>query len=367
MNSKEGYFEKSVPQGAGDDIDDDADADETVIPLRYDISSFGIDFDVEGLVRRLNSKDIIVPEWQRRFVWTTTQASSFIESLLLGLPVPGIFLGKDPETGQFYVIDGQQRLKTMQFFYDGLFKKGERSKQFSLEGTDPRFEGRSIGDLNENERRELNNSLIHATVVRQDSPPDNDTSLYQIFKRLNTGGSKVNPQEIRCAIYQGKLIDKIMELNDSTAWRKILGNPSQRLKDQELILRFLALWNDRNQYSKPMVEFLNAFTQRNRNPEFPWLDEMSQIFKKTIDTFCKAKEKPFRLRESRSVNAAVFDSMAVGLANRINSSGVPCISEVADAHDSLIEDEEYRQSVTRGTSDESSVEKRLRMAIDAYE
>ena len=366
MNSQDADYESSTPNGTEDNIEDEAVTDESVIPLRYDISSFGIDFDVEGLVRRLNSKDIIVPDWQRRFVWTAKQASSFVESLLLGLPVPGVFLGKDPETGQFYVIDGQQRLKTLQFFYDGKFIKGGGSKLFNLEGTDARFEGLSIEDLNEKDRRELNNSLIHATVVRQDAPPDNDTSLYQIFRRLNTGGSKVNPQEIRCAIYQGKLIERIKVLNDSTAWRDILGKPSQRLKDQELILRFLALLNDGNLYRKPMVEFLNAFTQRNRNPEIQWLDEMSQLFNKTMDTFRKAKGKPFRLQNSRTVNAAVFDSMAVGLANRISSSGVPCTGEVADTHDRLIENEGYCQAVIQGTSDESSVEKRLKIANGAF-
>lgn len=366
MNSQDGDYEASVPTGIEDNIEDEAATDETVIPLRYDISSFGIDFDVEGLVRRLDREDIIVPDWQRRFVWNVRQASSFIESLLLGLPVPGVFLGKDPDSGQFYVIDGQQRLKTLQFFYDGKISGGEKNTPFKLAGTDPRFEGRSFADLNAKDRRELNDSLIHATVVRQDAPPANDTSLYQIFKRLNTGGSKVNPQEIRCAIYQGELMEQIKLLNDSMAWRQILGEPSQRLKDQELILRFLALWNDGKQYSKPMVEFLNAFAQRNRNPDRQWLDKMSRLFQQTIETFHQAKKRPFRLQESRAVNAAVFDSMAVGLAKRIDRAGVPDISQVAAAHDSLIADVEYRQTVSQGTSVESSVEKRLCMAIDAF-
>ena len=86
----------SPPDQADIEIIDEADTDESVLPLRYDITSFGIDFDVEGLVRRLNDDEVFVPDWQRHYVWSMRQASSFIESLLFGLPVPGVFLGKDP-------------------------------------------------------------------------------------------------------------------------------------------------------------------------------------------------------------------------------------------------------------------------------
>ena len=357
----------SPPDQADIEIIDEADTDESVLPLRYDITSFGIDFDVEGLVRRLNDEEVLVPDWQRHYVWSIRQASSFIESLLLGLPVPGVFLGKDPESGCLFVIDGQQRLKTLQFFYAGKFKGSRVSHStFKLQGVDKRFDGSTFEDLTDADRRNLNNSLIHATVVRQDAPPDNDTSMYQIFKRLNTGGSKVNAQEIRCAIYQGALIDKIKVLNRNAEWRGIVGKPSPRLKDQELILRFMAMWHTGGQYTKPMAEFLNAFTQRHRNPDRVWLDATSKLFEETIVAFAVAKDKPFRLREGRAVNAAVFDSMTVGLAKRITETGILGSSQIANVHDSLIVDDDYKQAVMQGTSDETSVEHRLKIATSAF-
>ena len=357
----------SPPDQADIEIIDEADADESVLPLRYDITSSGIDFDVEGLVRRLNDEDVLIPDWQRHYVWSIRQASSFIESLLFGLPVPGVFLGKDPESGRLYVIDGQQRLKTLQFFYAGKFEGSDTpNSTFKLKGVDDRFEGFVFEDLRDADRRNLNNSLIHATVVRQDAPPDNDTSMYQIFKRLNTGGSKVNPQEIRCAIYQGELIEKIKKLNNYPGWRGILGEPSPRLKDQELILRFMAMWHEGNHYTKPMVEFLNAFTQSNRSPAENWLEETSKLFEQTIGAFAEAKDKPFRLHEGRAVNAAVFDSMTIGLAKRISKTEIPRSSQIATVHDSLIAADDYLQAVVQGTSDEGSVEKRLRIATIAF-
>ena len=146
----------SLADAGGDSIIDEAADDDAVLPLRYDITSFGIDFDVEGLVRRLNDDDVTVPDWQRSYVWSIKQASSFIESLLFGLPVPGIFLGRDSDSGQLYVIDGQQRLKTLQFFYSGRFNEAHKASMimpFKLTGVDSRFEGLTFKDLSDTSRR----------------------------------------------------------------------------------------------------------------------------------------------------------------------------------------------------------------------
>lgn len=90
--------------------------DEEQIPFKYSITSYGADFLIDGIVRRLEDDSILIPSFQRGFVWSLPKASRFIESLLLGLPVPGIFLSKDSETQALIVIDGQQRLKTLKFF-----------------------------------------------------------------------------------------------------------------------------------------------------------------------------------------------------------------------------------------------------------
>ena len=362
------YHQGENLPGSRDDwvdyIEDEAESDETVVPVRYDITSFGIDFDVDGLVRRLNSEDITIPIWQRLYVWSMRQASSFVESLLFGLPVPGIFLGRDENSGQLYVIDGQQRLKTLQFFFNGEFLG--RPGPFRLVGVAEQLEGIAYGDLKDSERRNLSNSLIHATVVRQDSPDDNDTSMYQIFKRLNSGAIRVTPQEIRSAVYQGELINALRLLNENADWRGIIGRPSRRLKDQEMILRFLAMFHQGNQYSKPMSEFLNAFTLLNRNPDVEWLRSSSDLFRETISTFAASKERPFRLRGSRQVNVAVFEAMTVGLAKRIYLGRTPSTQDIAAVHDSLLDDPDFIQSVVQGTSDEASVARRITIASDAF-
>ena len=119
---------------------DDANDDDTVVPERYDITSFGADYDVEGLVRRLQRGDIFIPSFQRNYVWNQSLASRFIESLLLGLPIPGIFLARETESNKLIVIDGQQRLRTLQFFYDGFFRPKQEDdvkKIFKLQKVQP--------------------------------------------------------------------------------------------------------------------------------------------------------------------------------------------------------------------------------------
>ena len=346
-------------------IEDEAEKDDSPPRAIYEISSFGADYDVEGLVRRLGKGDITIPDWQRNFVWTYANASRFIESLLLGLPVPGIFMGTDPETKQQYVIDGQQRLKTLKGFYEGKFPNSDRD--FKLTGINSRFANLTYNGLESMDRRSLDNSIIHATIVRQDFPDDGDTSMYQIFERLNSGGRVVNPQEIRCAVYQGGLIDNIKKLNQNSEWRSIMGKPSPRLKDQEMILRFMAMLQRGDEYSSPMSEFLNMFTQTHRNPDYEWMIEKAELFNKTVKSFSEAKGgKAFRVKDRSAVNAAVFDSMSVGLAVRIQDMGTPDVALISQVHDDLIANNEYFQAIEQGTSSERSVRTRLGMAKAAF-
>lgn len=345
------------------DIEDEADTDETPPEASYEITSFGIDLDVAGLVRRLESGDIYIPEWQRNFVWTFSDASKFIESLLLGLPVPGIFLGTDAETQQLYVVDGQQRLRTLRGFYDGKLPSEDGMRKFTLRNVDKRFVGIDYDGLDEANRRRLDFSIIHGTVVRQDRPAQDDTSMYQIFERINSGGRKVYPQEIRSAIYHGDLIDTIKDLNENTAWRNIVGKPSARLKDHEMILRFMAMYHNGSNYSGSMTEFLNKFAQSHRNPSEDWIRETSELFQHSVECFAQAKGgRAFRGPNGRVVNAAIFDSMSVGLARRVAVESAPDDDSIRAAHDSLIGNEDYLTAVTSGTSQERSVATRLRIA-----
>ena len=189
--------------------------------VRYEISSYGADYPVDGLVKRISRGDIYVPEFQRGFVWTHAQSSRFIESLLLGLPVPGIFLFKEPETQRLVVVDGQQRLRTLQTYYHGII----RGREFALRGVSEELNDLTYKSLPEDDRRRLDDAIVHATIFQQEDPQDDLSSIYLVFERLNTGGTPLVEQEIRSCVYPGPFNDLLEELAAHPKWREIYGSP----------------------------------------------------------------------------------------------------------------------------------------------
>lgn len=337
------------------------DTEQETIPFRYAITSYGADYPVDSLIPRLEKEVLFVPAFQRKFVWTLKQASRFVESLLLGLPVPGVFLARDEPSAKLFIIDGQQRLRTLQYFYNGVFRK----KEFGLRGVQSRFEGKTYKRLENEDQLRLNDSIIHATIVRQDEPSNDQSSVYHIFERLNTGGTLLHPQEIRACIFHGPFNDLLNELNDNKAWRKVFGPPSNRLKDQELILRFFALFFSADKYERPMKNFLNTFMGENRFLRLIPADDLHKAFDSAIEII-KQVFSSRAFRPERALNAAVYDSVMVGIAHRLKRGKVKKPESLKAAYQMLLEDNEYIASVKTATSDESSVRNRLKKAIASF-
>ena len=331
------------------------------IPFRYAITSYGADYPVDSLVQRLGRDVIFVPEFQRKYVWTLRQASRFIESLLLGLPVPGVFFAKESDSGKLLIIDGQQRLRSLQYFYSGLF----RGKEFALKDVQPRYEGRTFKTLEEEDQIRLSDSVIHATIIKQDEPSDDQSSIYHIFQRLNTGGTLLQPQEIRACIFHGSFADLLEELNEGKDWMTIYGTPSKRLKDQELILRFLALLFFAKDYSRPMNEFLNKFMGWNRNLKNIDRNQITEAFVPTLALINKTLGRK-AFRPERSLNAAVYDSIMVGLAKRLKRGELKKPNQFATAYGHLLADNDYMSAIKTGTADEANVKLRLEKATKAF-
>jgi hypothetical protein len=337
------------------------DTEQEIIPFRYSITSYGADYPVDSLVQRLEKDVLFVPAFQRKFVWTINQASRFIESLLLGLPVPGVFLARDEPSAKLFIIDGHQRLRTLQYFYNGLF----RGKEFALRNVQSRYEGETYKTLKSEDQLRLNDSIIHATIIRQDEPSDDQSSVYHIFERLNTGGTLLHPQEIRACIFHGPFNDLLDEFNIGNAWRNVYGPPSNRLKDQELILRFFALFFSSDSYSRPMKDFLNKFMGANRFLTRIPRDDLHKAFFPTIELIDKVFGSG-AFRPERALNAAVFDSVMVALARRLKHDKIKKPESLKKAYQRLLKDKDYVSSVKTGTSDETNVENRLSKATDTF-
>jgi hypothetical protein len=345
-------------------LDDEVD-DETLLEKpsekKFSIDSYGADYTVDSLVKRMKRGDFKIPEFQRKFVWTINHSSKFIESLLMGLPVPGIFLYKEADTNKHLVIDGQQRLRTLEAFYDKKFEQ----KEFRLTGVRECWDGKTYDDLDPSDALKLDDSIVHATIFKQDEPKDVLESIYFVFERINTGGIRLSPQEIRNCITRGPFTQHVAKLNEDESWRAIFGKAHKRSKDEELIVRFLALFEDANNYEEPMSEFLNIFSDKMNNTPESRIATLGEVFLKTIHLVRSAiGEKAFR--PHTVLNAAVFDSVMVGLATRLSKAASPSDDGVRIAYEILLRDESYIKLCERSTADAENVKQRLMIARKAF-
>ena len=341
---------------------DKVDDSEEIIQFKYSITAYGADYPVDSLVKRIRDESIFIPDFQRQYIWDIKRASRFVESLLLGLPVPGIFLSREEGTNKLLVIDGHQRLITLYYFYNGIFKDG---KEFNLKLVQSQYQGATYKSISEEDRRRLDDSILHATIVRQDEPTDDYSSIYHIFDRLNTGGVNLTPQELRACLYHGEFNDLLKRLNENEHWRRLFGPVSSRLRDQELILRFLALYFNGVKYSNPMAGFLNDYMGSNRHLNLQSEEQITAVFNNTVETIYKyLGDKAFRL--TRALVAAILDSLMVGIARRLEKGDIHNTEALQRSYKTLLSNKDFIAATETHTSKEDQVNMRINLATRAF-
>jgi len=328
----------------------------------FTISSYGADYTVDSLVKRMETGAFFVPPFQRSLVWNVKQASRFIESLLMGLPVPGIFVFREAQTNRHLIIDGQQRLRTLQAFYTGVF----RGQEFQLLDVRKQWLGKTYKELDAHDKLRLDDSIIHTTIFRQEQPENNIDSIYEVFERINSGGVKLSDQEIRVCVNFGAYTELLKTLNENPKWRALYGAKSVRLKDQELILRFLALTFDLTNYARPMRVFLNRFMEKNSSIEPATAEFHSEKFNNTINFISDTLGRR-AFRPERSLNTAVYDATMVGVSERLSSGPITDKTAFVTAYDRLLTDERFIDAYTRSTADEEKVKLRTNLAKSAFQ
>ena len=331
--------------------------DESSLPV-YQIATYPADYTLEVLHRKWKNNEINVPTFQRNFVWTQNQSSRLIESFLVGLPVPAVFLYTVRDSQDYLVIDGQQRLRTVFDFFEGRFGdelNGFRPR-FDLKGLNESSEyvGKTFSTLERSDRKKLRNATLRAFIVMQLEQND-DTSMFHIFERLNTGGTTLANQEIRDCVYHGELSKFLDDLNRIQNWRTIFGKlePDRRKRDVELILRFFALRSNEG-YKKPMKIFLNNFMKKNRNPKPSKLLAYGETFEATCQSVVDCLgARPFHIRSG--INVAVFDAVMIAFSHGL--SAIP--EDIGSRFRRLIYDRTFQENTMSGTTDESVVARRL--------
>ena len=266
------------------------------------------------------------------------------------------------------MIDGGQRLRTIKSFVDGSFKG---SANYKLgKGVHEDFADKSYSDLVPTDRRRFDDAVIHATIVSQDQPEDGDRSLFHLFERLNTGGTPATAHEVRRSLWGGTLNDLLGALAQDSHWREVYGPTSPRMKDQELILRFFALFIDEARYGtegeRTMKDFLTSFMARHRDVTDQQRSEWKSAFQEIIALIDQGPRLELRSGQEGRLNTAVYDAVMVGLAYSRNTSGLPDDAAMEDAYNELLSNAEFVAATSSRTSHQPNVAKRLRLAQETF-
>ncbi|MCX6258548.1 MAG: DUF262 domain-containing protein [Bacteroidia bacterium] len=329
--------------------------------IHYDITSYPSDYTLSVLFKMWNDGGITIPDFQRSFVWSINQSSLLIESFLIGLPVPPVFLYID-NVNKNLVVDGQQRLLSIVFFMEGFFgpenEKGKR-QIFRLTGLNEKspYYNKKFVELTPSDQRKLENSVLRAINIRQLSPDDEFTSIYHIFERLNTGGTPLTEQEIRNVVFRGKFFNILKTLNSDINWRKILGKklPDKHQKDIELILRLFSLSNHIEEYMKPMKEFLNKFAGKYKNSESKTVLNFIEEFQNTTKIIASViGERPFHVRGP--LNTSALDSIFCVILKNLNI--IP--KDLKLRYDNLLKEQKFIDYTSLGTTDTKTVKDRYK-------
>ena len=352
---------------------------------KYDVSVVPNDFNIGSLCSYLEAGVLSVPAFQRAYVWSKKQASRFVESLLMGLPVPQIFLF-ERKRDDLWVIDGQQRLMSIYFFSKGRFPRAgkiyraENVKNLSLKDdtmfSDFRLElksdtsedksplhGKSIDQIGEEKKMGFSLTPFRSMVVRQHQP-DNVEVAYEIFHRLNTGGKNLTHQQIRNCVYESNFLRMVQELNLDPRWRKIIGRetPVATLRDEEMVMRAFAMLLTEERYASPLTRFLNRFAASRRESSSEEICFLRALFERFLDA-CESEAKIFSLKQG-GFRYLLFEAVFVALfSDYARKEKLPeQFSLPTDKVRKLLENKQFTEARFGGSASGESVKTRLAVA-----
>ena len=316
-----------------EDSDDDTPLE--IAPERRRVKTDKQDPPIETLhnwVKR--GKLDLQPEFQRQYVWDRVKASRLVESLLLSIPIPVVYVAEEDDK-RLAVVDGQQRLTSICAFIDGNFPDGT---PFRLSGLQvlKEMNGKTFKQLHDTYQEAILDSTLRLIVIEHDS--DSDVK-FEVFERLNLGAVKLNDQELRNCVYRGSYNALLRDLVQNKQFLKIMdaSEPHPRMKDREMILRFFAMWHNTHlKYKGPMKQFLNRDMEKYRNASPEVLAEMRVIFERAIDmAYSVFGDKAFRRFnigrdgkpdgnwEKNRLNLALWDTLLYTFAYYDKSQIIP--------------------------------------------
>jgi hypothetical protein len=375
-------------------MDDVPSEEEGTSVTEYDITASPNDFNVLTISSYLDAGSIVIPAIQRFYTWDIKRASKFIESLVLGLPVPQIFLFEE-QRNRLLILDGQQRLLSIYFFTKMRFPRPSKRAQIrSIFSEHKKIPDELLQDetlftdfrINLPEREDGKRSTLHGlnykslgefkqrlelrpvrvVIIKQNEPKDENSSIKEIYNRLNTGGVNLRPQEMRANLYESNFYNLLYRLNKLPTWRGVIGKPDEDdyMRDVELLLRSFAMLVDGPNYQPSMSRFLDRFSAKVKKFSPASADMLEAIFKSFLNAISELPSDAFISEGSGRFSIALFEATLFGVARSIwAAQGAPNIPPIpANKIALLAADPDFSKFLQEGTTKQVNVSKRLEIA-----
>lgn len=376
-----------------DTEDDLIDSSEDISFTEYDISASPNDFNIKTLFDFIGSGVVKIPGFQRNYVWDMKRASKLIESIIIGIPIPQIFLYEEAKN-RFTVIDGQQRYMTIYYFMKKRFPRNEKRQELrlifdqnkgipdailnnneyfidfnlTLPTTQPnqknKFNGENYFTLDDEDRTSFELRTIRNIIIKQNAPDDEHSVVFEIFNRLNSGGVNLKPQEIRTSLFHSSFYDMLYRINLDMRWRQLTpsSTPDLNMKDVEILLRGFAMLIEGKSYKPSMTKFLNKFSLKAKSFPEGNINYLEQLFLKFSEKAFSEETKIFHSKTGR-FNISVFESIFVAVCSSAFENKTLDVADINLEKAALLkEDEGFINATQSDTASEKNVTYRLTRA-----
>ncbi len=344
----------------------------------HDINISPFDYAIDTLISFIEKQTISIPEFQRYYVWSKENASLFIDSLLAGIPIPQIVLYQYRD--KYLIIDGQQRLMTIYFFLKKRFPKKDMSGQIRLsidreqhlsekilsdemlfdnfnlklsQEDFPDLHGKNYGTLDEQYLSKFETKTIRCAIVKYlGDNTQHEQIMSELFKRINTGGFNLKPQEVRSSIHRCDFYSMLNQINLDINWRNLLNRPTinTRMRDIEILLRGFAILLYKEEYSTTPVKFLDHISATKiRNLKKSEVDFLHKLFLKFLDKFKHIIQERLITIENGTFNIPMFESIFYALCHdsyrEKNFDSIDTFKDIEISLKKLKADEAFRNAV----------------------
>lgn len=369
--------------------------EEDAVVTEYNISVAPNDFNIKTIFDFIDHGVVKIPAFQRNYVWDIKHASKLIESLLIGVPIPQVFLYEEKKNS-FMVIDGQQRLMTIYYFIKKRFprkdKRVELRQIFDQKHTIPdevlydnqyftdfnlvlseslpdkknRFNKKNYATLDDDDRTSFDLKTLRNIVVKQTGAEDDDSVVFEIFNRLNSGGVNLKPQEIRTSLFHSEFYDMLYRINLLKQWRCLLMNeiPNINMKDVEILLRGFAMLVLHDEYKPSMNKFLNVFSKKAQKYTSEDIAFYEQLFVRFVEMMSSFDDTSIFLTTKNRFNISVYEAVFTALCeDAYKAKDLSLIKQTTiEKIKALKEDAEFLDASLQGTASSNNVSKRITKA-----